>query len=176
MYDSASRTGFPPGAERGAGYNCDLSIDMMLNKMAANEMPLKINNQPVPHGPTKSVASAGPKMREPVIAAVFSDTALLMFFGSTSSITRPRRAGLSNAFTTPKMSDKTYTAGSEILLVRSRMPRANACIASPLCVNNVRRKRLYRSDSAPAHAPSNNIGKNWNMTFSPRSVAFPVRR
>ncbi len=48
---------------------------------------------------------AGPKTREPVITAVFNDVAFGMSTVGTSSVTRPRRAGLSNALTTPSTSD-----------------------------------------------------------------------
>jgi hypothetical protein len=44
-------------------------------------------------------------MRDPVITAVFSETTLEMWRGSTSSMTKPRRAGLSIAWTTPLASD-----------------------------------------------------------------------
>ena len=52
-----------------------------------------------------SAANAGPKMREPVITAVFNETTLEMCRGSTSSITKPRRAGLSIACTMPLASE-----------------------------------------------------------------------
>ena len=68
-------------------------------------MPLRMNNQPVPSGPTSAVAIAAPKIREPVITAVFKDIAFGKSSIGTSSVTSPRRAGLSNAPITPSISD-----------------------------------------------------------------------
>ena len=60
-----------------------------------------------PSGPFRNAANAGPTMREPVITAVFRETAFEISWGSTSSITNPRRAGLSIAATTPSMMSST---------------------------------------------------------------------
>ena len=68
-------------------------------------MPLRINSQPVPSGPTSAVAIAAPKILEPVITAVFSDIAFGKSTGGTNSVTSPLRAGLSNAPITPSKSD-----------------------------------------------------------------------
>ena len=74
---------------------------------ATNEMPLIVNNHAVPSGPTNAAANAGPKIREPVITAVFNAIALLMSSGGTSSTTNPRRAGLSKAFAKPSNNAST---------------------------------------------------------------------
>ena len=50
---------------------------------------------------TSVAVIAGPKMREPVITAVLSETALVIWSSGTSSVTNPRRAGLSRALITP---------------------------------------------------------------------------
>ena len=74
-------------------------------RTAAKLSPLIMKHQPVPIGSTRIPASAGPKIRLPVITAVLSDIAFAISDGSTSSTTNPRRAGLSNALTTPRTSD-----------------------------------------------------------------------
>ena len=58
-------------------------------------------------------------MREPVITAVFSDVALAMSCGSTSSVTRPRRAGFSKALRTPRTSVSAQTTGDVAQPARS---------------------------------------------------------
>ena len=74
--------------------------------IAKKVKPFSRKHHAVPIAETSTPASAGPKMRDPVITAVFSEVALGMSTVGTSSVTRPRRAGLSNAFTTPSNSDK----------------------------------------------------------------------
>ena len=64
-------------------------------------VPPEFVNQAVPNGPMRAAARAGPTMRDPVITVVFRLIAFEMSCGSTSSVTRPRRAGLSMAFATP---------------------------------------------------------------------------
>ncbi len=86
-------------------YSCVVSIRQIGHRIAVNESPLMMNSQPGSSQRTNSAARAGPKMREPVITAVLSDTTLEMWRGSTSSITNPRRAGLSTACTAPLPSD-----------------------------------------------------------------------
>ena len=49
---------------------------------------------------------AGPKMREPVITVVFNDIAFGISDDSTSSVTKPRRDGLSIALAMPVPNDK----------------------------------------------------------------------
>ena len=73
-----------------------ISNEMMI---AANVIPLARKHHAVPIAPTSTAASAGPKMRDPVITAVLSDVAFGISAGSTSSVTSARRAGLSNALT-----------------------------------------------------------------------------
>ena len=94
--------------------------------MAAYDNPFKINNQPVPSGPTSTAAKAAPNTREPVITVVLSDMALLNWAVGTNSVMSPRRAGLSMAPTTPKNKANPHTTGSEMLLVRSSTPKAIA--------------------------------------------------
>ncbi len=90
--------------------------------IAANVIPLARKHHAVPIAPTSTAARAGPKMREPVITAVFKEVAFGISTGSTSSVTRPRRAGLSNAFTRPSTSDNTKITGTLIAPVRSSRP------------------------------------------------------
>ena len=82
-----------------------MSIRQIGHRIAANDTPLTMNSHPGSIHRNISAASAGPKIREPVMTAVLSETTLEMCFGSTSSITNPRRAGLSMAATTPRTSD-----------------------------------------------------------------------
>ena len=74
--------------------------------IAPNVSPLMTKHQPVPIVATSTAARAGPKIREPVITAVLSDVALGISSASTSSVTSARRAGLSNALTTPSTSER----------------------------------------------------------------------
>ncbi|CAB4606837.1 unannotated protein [freshwater metagenome] len=63
------------------------------------------NNHAVPSGPMSAAAIAGPKIREPVITVVLRDIALEISSGSTNSVTKPRRDGLSMAFAIPSTND-----------------------------------------------------------------------
>ena len=173
---NASRTGVPPRGAFGDTRNSDASINSNEANTAANDSPFNMKHQPVPNGPTNAAAKAGPKMRDPVITAVFNDIALLMSAGGTSSTTKPRRAGLSNAFTTPKPSASTYTTGTDTLPARSRAPNSTACPAINVCVVKQVVRLSRRSDSAPAQAPNSSIGRNCSATVMPRSVALPVSR
>ena len=78
-----------------------MSMRQIGQRIAANETPLMMNSQPGSTHRSSNAARAGPKMREPVMTAVFNETTLEMCRGSTSSITKPRRAGLSTACTMP---------------------------------------------------------------------------
>ncbi len=62
-----------------------------------NEAALIENSTAVPADPTSRAVIAGPKIRELVMTAVLSDTALAICSSGTNSVTKPRRAGLSNA-------------------------------------------------------------------------------
>ena len=73
--------------------------------IAKNVTPFRMKHHAVPMVVTRTPARAGPKMRDPVITAVFNEVAFGMSTVGTSSVTRPRRAGLSNALTTPSTSD-----------------------------------------------------------------------
>ena len=97
----------PPRAARGVGNSAERSSRNRLPRIATNENALIVNSQPVPNGPTRIAAIAGPKMRDPVIVAVLSEIALAMSSSGTSSVTNPRRAGLSNALTTPSTNVST---------------------------------------------------------------------
>ena len=107
MNRSASRTGVPPRLATVTGRNVFMSMDNSASRIAKNETPLIMKHQPVPMVLVSAAASAGPKILEPVITAVLSDIALGMSMGSTSSVTNPRRAGLSSALMTPTASDST---------------------------------------------------------------------
>ena len=72
---------------------------------ATYETAFIANSQAVPSGPISSAANAGPKTRDPVITVVFNDIAFDISAGSTSSVTKPRRDGLSIALAIPRMSD-----------------------------------------------------------------------
>ena len=143
---------------------------------ATNEMPLIVNNHAVPNGPTNAAANAGPKIREPVITAVFNAIALLMSSGGASSTTNPRRAGLSKAFAKPSSNASTYTTGTVTKPAKSKIPNNKACAVINDCVSKHIRRLSRRSATAPAHAPKMSIGKNCMATVIPRSVALPVRR
>ena len=110
--------------------------------MAAYDTPLITNSHPVPNGPTKAAARAGPKIREPVITAVFRLIAFDMSCSGTSSVTSPRRAGLSIAPIIPSAPVRTNTIGMLIMPVMSQIPSTMACDASKVCVMIVVRWRL----------------------------------
>ena len=171
-----SRTGVPP-AGLGAGENiCAVRSPATPNNIAANEMPFKINNQPVPNGPTNADAIAGPKMRDPVMTAVLRLIALDMSASGTNSVTRALRAGLSIAPTRPSIAVSRNTIGTLMFPVKSQMPSNIACSAISDWVASVMCRRLNLSDSAPAQAPSNNIGRNCSAVLMPSVTALPVRR
>ncbi len=65
------------------------------------DSPSTRNAQPKPTVITSRPASAGPKMRDAVIAALLRLTALFMSASGTISTTNDRRAGLSNATVMP---------------------------------------------------------------------------
>ncbi len=100
----------------------DVRIISSETMIAANVMPLARKHHAVPIAPTSTAASAGPKIREPVITAVFNDVAFGISCGSTSSVTSARRAGLSNALTVPSTSDNTKITGTLIAPLRSSRP------------------------------------------------------
>ena len=155
-----SRTGVPP-AGRGSGVNIsDLRRPTTPYNMKTYDIPLMMNSQPVPNGPTRDAASAGPKIREPVITAVFNDIALPISCGGTNSVTNPRRDGLSIAPTNPRTPVKTNTNSTLMTPATSHTPSTIACSAISDCVTIVVRRRSNLSAKAPAHAPSSNIGKN----------------
>ncbi len=133
-------------------------------------------HQEVPTDPTRTAASAGPKMRDPVMTAVLSDVALEMSSGSTSSMTRPRRAGFSNALSTPSRSVSPHTTPTLRAPARSRSPSTNAWAASAPWVTMASVRLSRWSAMAPAHAPSSSMGRNCRANVIPTSVARPVRR
>jgi hypothetical protein len=68
---------------------------------ATNEAALIVNSTAVLLVVMSVAVIAGPKIREPVITAVLSETAFVICSSGTSSVTNPRRAGLSSALMTP---------------------------------------------------------------------------
>ena len=74
--------------------------------IATNDTALIVNSTDVAVVVTSVAVIAGPKMREPVITAVLSETALVIWSSGTSSVTNPRRAGLSRALMTPSTNVK----------------------------------------------------------------------
>ena len=171
-----SRTGVPPAGLGAGEYICAVRNPATPNNIAANEMPFNTNNQPVPKGPTNADAIAGPNIREPVITAVLRLIALDISASGTNSVTRARRAGLSMAPTKPSMPVSAKTIGTLMLPVMSQMPSTIACNAISDWVTKVMRRRLNRSDSAPAQAPNNNIGRNCSAVLTPSVTALPVNR
>ena len=141
--------------------------------MAANVMPLARKHHAVPIAPTSTAARAGPKMRDPVITAVFNDVAFGISAGSTSSVTSARRAGLSNALMSPSTSESTKMTGTLMAPVRSRSPSTIAWTARADWVTIDIRSRLRPSATAPAQAPRNNIGTNCNPALIPTISASP---
>ena len=104
--DRPSRTGFPPRAADVAGNNFVLSIISKEPITKRYELAFNANSHAMPSGPISTAANAGPKMREPVITVVFNDIAFGISDGSTSSVTKPRRDGLSMALAIPVPNDK----------------------------------------------------------------------
>ena len=102
--------------------------------------------------------------------------ALPISCGGTSSVTKPLRDGLSIAPITPRRPVNTNTNSTLMTPATSQTPSTIACSANSDCVMIVVRRRSNLSAKAPAHAPSNNIGKNCNAAFIPRSTELPVNR
>ena len=118
--------------------------------IAENVTPFKMKHHPVPITPTSTAPTAGPKMRDDVITAVFSDVAFGISAGSTSSVTRLRRAGLSKAFAMPRNSDIAYTSGRLMTPVRSSTPSRSAWLAIADWVMIAIFRLFSRSAIAPA--------------------------
>ena len=77
----ASRIGLPPFGRRSVGNISSRRIATSEKMIAKKVTPLRMKHQAVPIVATSTPASAGPKMREPVITAVFNDVALGMSDG-----------------------------------------------------------------------------------------------
>ncbi len=169
-----SRTGWPP---RGRGGTVNISAVRIISSetmIAAKVKPLARKHHAVPIAPTSTAASAGPKIREPVMTAVFNDVAFGISCGSTSSVTRARRAGLSKALTVPSSSDRAKITGTLIAPLRSSRPSRIACAASADWVMIDIRRRLCVSATAPAHAPSSSIGRNCRPALMPTDQRVAV--
>ena len=134
------------GARRRGRTNSD-------TRTAANDAPLRRKHHAVPTVSTSTAASAGPKTRAPVITAVFSEVALEMSSGSTSSMTSPRRAGLSNALSTPSTRERTQTTPTPATPARSSTPSRIAWAARPAWVMMARTRLLrWSADRARPRA------------------------
>ena len=138
--------------------------------MPMNEMPLIMKHHPNPTAGRSSAASAGPMAREPVIVAVLSAIAFTMPDGSTSSVTTPRRAGLSTVAMIPSTAAITSSTGMFASPAKVMTARATACTAMAVCVMTVNLQRLRWSANAPNHAPNSSMGTNWAAIAAPSST------
>ena len=102
--------------------------------------------------------------------------ALPISCGGTSSVTSPRRDGLSIAPTSPRIPVSTNTNSTLITPATSQMPSTMACKAMSDWVTIVVRRRSNLSANAPAHAPNISIGRNCSAALIPRSTELPVNR
>ena len=122
----ASRTGLP---SRGAGSGVRISEVRRKNNEASTaryDTAFPAKSTAVPRGPMRRAARAGPTMRDEVITEVFRDMTLLISSGSTSSVTRPRRDGLSMALAMPSTSESAYTTGRLACPVASKIASSTA--------------------------------------------------
>ena len=95
----------PPRTARGPGFSSPVFTVTNGIRMATKVTPFNKNSHPGSMTWRSTAANAGPKTREPVMTAVFRAMTLEMSSSSTSSNTKPRRAGLSRAPKMPKVSD-----------------------------------------------------------------------
>ena len=142
---------------------------------APNDAPLSRKHHAVPTVSTITAASAGPKMRDPVITAVFSDDGVadVLRLHELGDEAPPRRV-LEGVEHTDHQRERPHDVhrcqAGEVEDTEQQGLRGESVWRT---IASLRLSR--RSATAPAQAPSSSIGRNCRATVMPRSVARPVR-
>ena len=140
------------------------------------EMPLRRKHHPMPTVAMSSPASAGPRIRVPMAMVELRLTALDTCSPGTSSLTRVRRPGPSKVLATPRTVARTYTAAGVTRPVTDSVPIASALTIITAELSVISRRVSLRSTTAPAHATSRSVGRNWQIVRMPTAVPLPVSR
>ena len=138
------------------------------------ESALIAKQGPTPKTAITAPAAAGPAIREQWTTTEFSETALTIRSGPTSSITNAWRAGLSIASTEPRASTSPKTIQGAMSPVAVSAHSVIAGTAISACVYWSRRSFGTRSASRPPQAPNSSIGRNWNAAVTPTETPEPV--
>ena len=149
-------------ARGGDAWMASVDITCSATITAAKDAALTTKHQPMPTVAIRIPAMDGPMMRAAVNTALFRLTALATSSGSTSSGTKERRVGLSNAATVPRSTARTRmlhicTVWSSVII-----PRTSAKTPRSVVVRSRMRRLSYRSATTPAHAPRSRMGRNCN--------------